>query len=234
MRPVVISARAGVPPTRLRDLGPGLDEPLLVAAGQALTWGSPFSRDGVTAIPLDRASAVVVDNAAGAEQWYARFARGLAHSMAGEFTVAAVAAGTVTGASEKAELDWAIGGLGRLLKHLEDPRDMGRIVGDTARTHVALLGRVDDQRVEAEKKGEFTVHTVRSKAALPSDELERARTRIGQPWPTRVESTVGRELGLARWRRTVQDGGHQMWCRVEDDDTLVTELWLRHPRAAAG
>jgi hypothetical protein len=37
-------------------------------------------------------------------------------------------------------------------------------------------------------------------------------------------------LGLARWRIAMQAQGHQMWCRLEGENALVTELWLRNPQ----
>src|SRR5581483_6416472 len=116
----------------------------------------------------------------------------------GELTIASMAAGEITAAEDMELLGSAIDGMGWLLTDLEDVRvpDPDAIVTDSTRTHLALLGRVGDHRVSVADIGGFTVHTVRSRAvARQRADLERARGRIGLPWPTRVETTVGRELG---------------------------------------
>ncbi|GGQ22541.1 hypothetical protein [Actinomadura coerulea] len=246
MVPVVVHARAGVPPCGVEDLsGPAggtLDRETLVAAGQALTWRSVFTSGSLTAIPLTAASAVIIGHDAETppELWHDRFTRGFAHRMAGELTIASVTAGllgeTVSGnRDEDAKLlGSAIDGLARLLTDLEEACSPGekadRIVADTVRTHSALLGVLAHQQVSARDQGEFTVHTVRSVARhLTRSDLEPMRARIGLPWPARVTSGVGDQLGLARWRATMQSDGDQMWCRLEAQNVLVTELWLRNP-----
>ncbi|HEY8482063.1 MAG TPA: hypothetical protein VIL71_19725 [Spirillospora sp.] len=246
MLPVVVYARAGVPPSRIEDLtGPDqaeLDRDSLVAAGQALTWRSVFTSGKRTAIPLTAASAVLVGRDEGviAETWHDRFTRGLAHRMAGELTIASVTASLIGDAvrgqrGEDAELlGSAIEGLGRLLTDLEEVRAPGekaeRIVADTVRTHAALLGSLAHQQVTSREEGEFTVHTVRSVSRhLTRSDLEPMRTRVGLPWPAHVTDGVGDHLGLARWRTTMQADGDQLWCRLEAQNALVTELWLRTP-----
>jgi hypothetical protein len=243
MRPVVVHARAGVPPRGVQDLSTGsgvpLDQASLVVAGQALTWQSAFTSGPITAIPLTVASAVLFADASGPDQWHDRFARGVAHRMAGELAIASVTAGLLGGeAGEDAELlGSAIDGLTRLLidiERLQAPEQADgsdhQIVADAATTHAALLGTLTDQRISVREHGEFAVHTVRSVSAdLGRGDLQRVLVRVGLPWPTHSEAGVGRDLGLARWRATFQAHGHQMWCRV-DENALVTELWLRDPR----
>jgi hypothetical protein len=219
-----------------------LDEDSLVAAGQALTWRSVFTSGSLTAIPLTAASAVLIghDGTTQPELWHDRFTRGLAHRMAGELTIASVTAGLIGDAvrgawGEDAELlGSAIDGLARLLTDLEEVRSPGvkadRIVADTVRTHTALLGTVTHQHVSVREHGDFTVHTVRSVCRdLTRSELEPMRARIGLPWPARVTTGVGDQLGLARWRATMQSDGDRLWCRLEAQNALVTELWLRNP-----
>ncbi|MGI8330910.1 hypothetical protein ACRYCC_13170 [Actinomadura scrupuli] len=247
MRPLVVHSRAGLPPRGVQDLnggdGASLDQAALVTVGQALTWQSTFSSGPVMAVPLTGASALVLADRprAGAEQWHDRFARGLAHRMAGELTIASVTAGLLGAAAadtgdageDEELLGSAIDGLMRLLGDLERAEataDLGQIVADAARTHLVLLGRVTDQQISCREHEDFALHTVRSVSGeLQGDDLERVRGRIGLPWPARTETGLGPDLGLARWRATVEAHGHQMWCRVEDGRTLVTELWLRNP-----
>ncbi|WP_433467313.1 hypothetical protein ACQPZP_09360 [Spirillospora sp. CA-142024] len=242
MLPVVVHARAGVQPSGVDDLsvpgGGSLDRDSLVAAGQALTWRSVFTSGSLTAIPLTAASAVLVDRDAGtpAELWHDRFTRGFAYRMAGELTIASVTAGLLgEAASEDVKLlGSAIDGLARLLTDLEEVRSPGvraeQIVADTVRTHNALLGGLMRPQVSAREQGDFTVHTVRSVSRhLTRSDLEPMRARIGLPWPARVTNGVGDHLGLARWRITMQSNGDQMWCRLEAQNVLVTELWLRNP-----
>jgi hypothetical protein len=250
MRPVYVHARAGVPPRRVEDLVGGHGAPLhrdwLVAAGQALTWQSAFTRGPLSAIPLTGTSAVIFRHHGepGLGGWHARFARGLAHRMAGELTIASVAAGLLNGdrsgdgPAEDAELlGSALEGLSRLLIDLDEARALEsaeEILADAVRTHTALLDGIIAQRVSAHAQGDFTVHTVRSICeGVSRDELERVRTRVGLPWPTREgnRNGVGGELGLARWLTAVQLHGHQMWGRLEGENSLVTELWLRRPPA---
>ncbi|MEU6037471.1 hypothetical protein ABZ801_18890 [Actinomadura sp. NPDC047616] len=247
MQPVVVYARAGIPPRGVEDLsGPGgtcLDRDSLVAAGQALTWRAAFACGPVAAIPLTAATAVLVDAVAGREpeQWHDRFARGAVHRMAGELTILSVTAGLLAETAgrrrdEDVELfGSAVEGLAGLLVAMQEPQISGeradRIVADTIRTHGALLGGLTRQRVTVRRRGDFTVRTVRSVSEdLTRPELERARTRIGLPWPTRVDNGLGDHVGLAGWRATMQANGDQMWCRVEGEHTLVTELWLRNSR----
>jgi hypothetical protein len=248
MRATVVHARAGYPPGRVEDLsgnGQGaLDRDSLVVAGQALTWQSVFSCGPLTAVPVSSTSALLMrhDGDAGLEQWHDRFALGLAHRMKGELSIAAVTARLLTEAAsedsgEDAELlASAIEGFAALLADLEVARApegiADRIVADALRTHTVLLGgSLVHQQVSAREHGEFTIHTVRSGSAhLTRSELERLRAQVGLPWPTRPKNGVGRDLGMARWRTTMQSQRHQMWCRVEGKNALVTELWLRDPQ----
>ncbi|TDC42550.1 hypothetical protein E1281_36070 [Actinomadura sp. KC345] len=251
MLPVVVHARAGVQPGGVEDLScsgeAGLDRDSLVAVGQALTWRSVFTSGELTAIPLTTASAVLVgrDEGTPPETWHDRFTRGLAHRMAGELTIASVTANLIGEAvrgqgSEDAELlGSAIDGLSRLLTDLEEMRapdvKAERIVADTVQTHTALLGTLAHQQVSAREQGAFTVHTVRSVSRhLTRSDLEPMRARIGLPWPAYVTDGVGDHLGLARWRTTMQSAGDQLWCRLEAQNALVTELWLRSPREPQG
>lgn len=250
MLPLVVYAPTGVPPSGVADLsarnGSSVDRDGLVAAGQALTWQWPFGYGARIAIPLDATTAVVVGDGRGTgmDLWYERFARGLAHRIAGELTIASVSAGLLgeTLGSESGEgvglLGSAIEGLGRVLGDVDDmwnpAKAADQIVSDAVRTHVALLSGPADQRVTVREDGEFTVHTVWSVSAhLARADLERIRTRIGLPWPARTRNGVGPDLGLVRWRATLQAHGGQMWCRLEGENVLVTELWLRAPRSSA-
>jgi hypothetical protein len=94
MRPLVIHTETGLPPRRLEDLividGPPPERDALIAAGQALTWRSTFTTGSLTAIPLSGASALIVafTREPGQECWDDRFARGFAHRLAGELTIA--------------------------------------------------------------------------------------------------------------------------------------------------
>jgi hypothetical protein len=248
----LVRAAAGCPPSSVGDLsvnGPGaLDQDSLVVAGQALTWQSVFSYGPLTAVPVSSTSALLVrhDGEAGPEQWHDRFALGLAHRMKGELSIAAVTARLLTEAvdgysREDAELlTSAIDGFTALLADLEvvsAPEDIAEwIVADALRTHTVLLGDgLVHQQVSSQEYGEFTIRTVRSDSAHRTrSELERLRTQVGLPWPTRPKNGVGRDLGMARWRSTVQGHRHQMWCRVEGKNALVTELWLRNPEEPRG
>lgn len=241
--PVLVHAQEGLPPRGVEDLTGGggavLDRDLLVAAGQAMTWQAPYAIGSLVAIPLTRASAVTFHHPerAGVERWHDRFSRGLAHRMAVELTIASVTAGlldevaTAQAGEDAAMLGSAIDGLARLLADLqgarrsEDIRSM--IVADTMRTHDALLGGAACQRVSVRRNGDFVVHTVRSASRrLERGDLEGVRARVGLPWPALVGDVVGEDLGLARWRATMQARGHQLWSRLEGKDTLVTELWF--------
>ncbi|MDL4772966.1 MULTISPECIES: hypothetical protein [Thermomonosporaceae] len=244
MHPLLVHTRVEVPPRGVQDLT--VDDGLvagrdsLVAAGQALTWRSRFTSGSRTAIPLSATCAVVVAREEPArEDWHDRLIRGLAHRLAGELTIATFCAGgrDVSAPEEAAEdaelLASAIDGLGRLLADLEDtqtPEETAdRIVADAVGTHLALVGAVADQQVTVRHGAEFTVHSVRSVSAdMTRSDLEEARSRIGLPWPAQAGTSVGEELGLARWCIAMQLRGHQMWCRLEGDDALVTDLWLRH------
>ena len=245
-RPILVHARTGSPPSGVDDLecgdGAPLDRDALGAAGQALVWQSPFTLGSVLAVPLTRASAVTFDHPepAGVERWHERFVRGFAHRMAIELTIASVTAELVgeTDAAQPGEdaqmLTSAITGLTRLLGDLETVRGpeecTGMIVADTVRTHDALLGGPGAQEVSARRRGAFTVHAVRSVPRRPECcDMEEARARVGLPWPTRVGGGIGEDLGLARWRATMQAHGHQLWSRLDERNALVTELWLRDP-----
>jgi hypothetical protein len=247
MRSTAVHARAGSPPRDVEDLsgdGEGsLNRASLVVAGQALTWQSVFSYGSLTAIPTSRTSALLVrhdDEDTGLEHWHDRFALGLAHRMKGELCIAAVAARLLAEAAggdseEDAELlTSAIDGFAGMLADLEMRTSEGvadRMVADALRTHAVLLGRLVHQQVSVREQEEFTIHTVRSVSAhLTRCELERLPGQVGLPWPTRPRNGVGRDLGMARWRATMQSHGHQMWCRVEGKNALVTELWLRAPQ----
>ncbi|MEU9021774.1 hypothetical protein [Actinomadura sp. NPDC048394] len=241
----LVQAQAGTPPGGVEELiGAGdaaLDRDSLVVAGQALTWQTTFTSGSLTAVPLNETSAMVFSRVGGtgSGQWHERFARGLGHRMAGEITVASVTAGLLDEAAGMAEdsemLGSAIDGLARLLTEVEEAQMMevsaARIVADTLSTHAALMGALTDQQVSERRQGDFTIHTVRSTSAgLPRPALERARARVGLPWPTQVENGLGSDLGLARWCTAMQAHGHQMWSRLEDEGILVTDLWLRnHP-----
>ncbi|MFG2084851.1 MULTISPECIES: hypothetical protein [unclassified Spirillospora] len=244
-------ARTGSPPTGVEDLecgdGSPPDRDALVAAGQALTWQSPFTLGSVLAVPLTRASAVTFDHPelAGVDRWHDRFLRGFAHRMAIELTIASVTAELVgeTAEAQPGEdvrmLGSAITGLGQLLKDLgvvrrpEECKSM--IVADTMRTHDVLLGGLGSQEVSLRRRGAFAVHTVRSVPQRPERcDLDVARAQVGLPWPTRVGGGIGEDLGLARWRTTMQALGHQVWSRLEERDALVTELWLRDLAEAPG
>ncbi|MFF5259916.1 hypothetical protein ACFY4C_13290 [Actinomadura viridis] len=256
MRHVLVRARAGIPPGGVEDLtsddGTPLDRDSLVAAGQALSWRSTFTCGSLTAIPLDGATALITGPGGtdpeprqdpepwqDPESWHDRFARGLAHRMAGELTIASVTAGLLGEAvsrelgEDASLLGSAIEGLAGLLTDLDGARAPGEIadliVSDTVRTHVALLGRSARQRISARRRGDYTVHTVRSVSGdLARPDLEKARTRVGMPWPTGARNGVGADLGLARWRTVMQARSHQMWCRLEGENALVTDLWLRN------
>lgn len=248
MRATVVHARAGYPPGGVEDLSvtgqDALDRDSLVIAGQALTWQSVFSCGPITAVPVSSTCALLVrhNEDAGLDKWHDRFTLGLAHRMKGELSIAAVTAKLLAEAAggdsgEDAELlASAIDGFAALLADLEvkrAPEGTGdRIVADALRTHTVLLGSgLENQQVSVREHGEFTIHTVRSGSAhLTRSELEGLRAQIGLPWPTRPKNGVGRDLGMARWRTTVQSQRHQMWCRVEETNALVTELWLRAPQ----
>lgn len=243
MHPRFVHARVESPPRGVQDLtvDDAADPDSLVAAGQALTWRARFTAGSRTAIPLSDTCALVVEHEEPApEGWHDRFVRGLAHRLAGELTIATFGAGErpapVSGEdADCAELlGSAIDGLGRLLADLEDaqtPEETAeRMVADTAGTHLALLGAVTDQQVAVRQEAGFTVHSVRSVAAgATRADLERARSRVGLPWPSQAGASVGEELGLARWCTAMQVRGHQMWSSLQDDDALVTDLWLRDP-----
>ncbi|GAA3973828.1 hypothetical protein GCM10023085_65420 [Actinomadura viridis] len=250
MRHVLVRARAGIPPGRVEDLtsddGAPLDRDSLVAAGQALSWRSTFTCGPLTAVPLDGTTALIIGPGGtdpepwqDPEPWHDRFARGLAHRMAGELTIASVTAGLLGEAvsrelgEDASLLGSAIEGLAGLLTDLDGaraPDDIADlIVADTVRTHAALLGRPARQQVSARRRGDFTVHTVRSVSGdLARPDLEKARTRVGMPWPTGARNGIGADLGLARWRAVMQARSHQMWCRLEGENALVTDLWLRN------
>jgi hypothetical protein len=248
MHPQFVHARLDSPPRGVQDLI--VDDTAdrdsladsLVAAGQALTWRARFTAGSRTAIPLSATCAVVVEREepAPTEGWHDRFVRGLAHRLAGELTIATFGAGDRAAAAPAEDADCtellgsAIDGLGRLLADLEDaqtPEETAeRMVADTAGTHQALLGAVADQRVAVRQEAGFTVHSVRSVAeGATLADLERARVRVGLPWPSQAGTSVGEELGLARWCTAMQVRGHQMWSRLQGDDALVTDLWLRDP-----
>jgi hypothetical protein len=241
MHPQFVHSRGESPPRGVEDLtvDTAADRDSLVAAGQALIWRARFTAGSRTAIPLSATCAVVVECEEPAwEGWHERFARGLAHRLAGELTLATFGAGeeAVPAAGGDADctklLGSAIDGLGRLLADLEDAQTpeetVERMVADTADTHLALLGAVADQRVAVRREAGFTVHSVRSFAAGATwADLERARSRVGLPWPSQAGTSVGAELGLARWCTAMQVRGNQMWSRLQDGDALVTDLWLR-------
>jgi hypothetical protein len=244
MHPQFVHARVEAPPRGVQDLTvdtAAADPDSLVAAGQALTWRARFTAGSRTAIPLSATCAVVVEREEPPpEGWYGRFIRGLAHRLAGELTIATFGAGGRDAPASGDDADCAellgsaIDGLGRLLADLEDaqtPEETAeRIVADTAGTHLALLGAVADQRVAVRHEAGFTVHSVRSVAAdTTRADLERARSRIGLPWPSQAGTSVGEGLGLARWCTAMQVRGHQMWSRLQGDDALVTDLWIRDP-----
>jgi hypothetical protein len=261
MRPVVVHARGRIQPRSVEDLSDGaqpLARDALVAAGQALTWQWMFNRGAFTAIPLSRAAAVLVarDPHDGLTDWHERFTRGLAHRMAAELTIASVAAGLMSEApgprqagedraDDNAELlDSAIEGLLGVFTDLSDghrTEDIAdRVVADTVRTHAALVGTPLRQRTSVERQDGFAVHTVRTASGVlsPSD-LEEIRGRVGLPWPARDGERYGRDLGLVRWRATMQARGEQMWCWQErgrggeEGNVLVTRLWLRSPASRA-
>jgi hypothetical protein len=253
MPPLIVRARGGTQPRDVEDVRGGtrrLSGEALVAAGQALTWQWTFTHGRFTAIPLDRAVAVLLADSGGGglEGWHERFTRGLAHRVAGELTIASVAAGLLSersaegsGGGDGADsaddaelLGSAIGGLFDVCTdlgedgHGENPAE--RIVRDAARTHQALMGTPLRQRVSVRRRDGFTVHTVRSVSGnLGRAALEEIRGRIGLPWPSRDGHQVGPDLGVVRWRAAMQARGEQMWCRLEGEDALVTELWLRSP-----
>ncbi|KAB2388846.1 hypothetical protein [Actinomadura montaniterrae] len=158
-------------------------------------------------------------------------------------TIASVTAGLLdeaAGMTEDSEmLGCVVDGLAWLLTEVEEAQMMevpaARIVADTLSTHAALVGALTDEQVSERRQGDFTIHTVRSTSAgLRRPALERARARDGLPWPTRVENGLGSDLGLARWCTAMQAHGHQMWSRLEDEATLVTDLWLRNHPASRG
>lgn len=246
MHPVVVHAPLRNPPYGVADLsGPAGTRPgsdALVAAGQALTWRAPFTCGPHTAVPLAGAAAVLVDRAAdpGAEQWHDRFVRGLIHRLAGELTVISMTAGLLgeTARDDAEPIGSAVSGLTRLVDDMNEARrhdeSADRIVADTIGTHAALLGEPAEQDVSVRERDGFTVNTVRSVFPdLAPDEVERARSRIGLPWPARVGGVVGGHVGLARWRESMEAAGDRMWCRLDADGALVTELWLRHGAVAA-
>jgi hypothetical protein len=224
-----------------------LDRDVLVAAGQALTWQSPFMLGSVLAVPLTRASAAAFDHPelVGADRWHDRFGRGVAHQMAIELSIASVTAelvGEAAGpqlAEDARMLVSAITGLAHLLQDLggvrrpEECKSM--IVADTMRTHNVLLGGLSHQEVSVRRGGAFAVHTVRSVPQRPERcDMDGVRARVGLPWPSQVGDGIGEDLGLARWRATMQAHRHQVWSRLEGRNALVTELWLRDPAGAAG
>jgi hypothetical protein len=227
--------------------GTSLDRDALVAAGQALTWQSPFTLGSVLAVPLTRSSAATFDHPelVGADRWHDRFARGLAHRMAIELSIASVTAqlvGEAAGpqlAEDARMLVSAITGLAHLLQDLggvrrpEECKSM--IVADTMRTHDVLLGGFSYQKVSVRRAGAFAVHTVRSVPQRPERcDMDGVRAQVCLPWPTRVGDGIGDDLGLGRWRATIQAHRHQVWSRLEGSDALVTEVWLRDPAGAAG
>ncbi|MBO2455984.1 hypothetical protein [Actinomadura violacea] len=247
--PVLVHARGGVPPCGLEDLmggdGAPVDPVVLIAAGQAMIWRSPYVIGPLVAVPLTRSSAVALHqpDPTDPERWHDRFTRGFAHRMAVELTIASVTAGLLgevaaaQAGEDAAMLGSAVEGLARLLADLQDIRraeeSRSMIVADAMRTHDTLLGGAMSQRVSVRRQAGFTVHTVRSVSRRPGRrDLEQVRTRVGLPWPTQVSGGVGEDLGLARWRATMQAHGHQVWSRLEGKDTLVTELWLRDPPEA--
>ena len=127
----------------------------------------------------------------------------------------------------------AVHGLTRLVADMDRVRTHAgaadQIVAETLRTHAALLGPSVRQDVSVRKEDDFTVSTVRSTSPdLTRDELERARSRIGLPWPARRDTLVGNHVGLALWREPMEAAGDEMWCRLDGDNALVTELWLRN------
>ncbi|GLZ08380.1 hypothetical protein Acsp03_58460 [Actinomadura sp. NBRC 104412] len=249
MPPLIVRARGGTQPRDVDDVLGGtqrLSREALVAAGQALTWQWMFTHGRFTAIPLDRAVAVLLTDSGGGgpEGWHERFTRGLAHRVAGELTIAAVAAGLLSERSGEGDgadyaddaelLGSAIGGLFDVCTdlgeggHGENPAE--RIVRDAARTHEALMGTPLRQRISVRWRDGFAVHTVRSVSGnLGRAALEEIRGRIGLPWPSRDGDQVGPDLGVVRWRAAMQARGEQMWCRLEGENALVTELWLRSP-----
>lgn len=246
MRPVIVRSRAGDPPAGLGDLitddAMPEDQHALVIAGQSMIWQWILTSGGLTAIPLSLSKAVLVhaDGGCGAERWFDRFARGLAHRIAGELAVASVITRSLRAdaegeaAQDAGMLVSALDDLEELLgdlEHVRVPADAPlRIVDDTVRTHAALLGADADQRVSVRRNTSFTIHTVRSVAGdLTRSELERARERIALPWPTRTRNGVGTDLGLTRWRAAMWARGSQLWSRLEGENVLVTELWLRDP-----
>jgi hypothetical protein len=173
---------------------------------------------------------------AAVEGWHDRFTLGFAHRMAVELTIASVTAelaGPRLG-ENAGMLGSAIDGLSRLLtdlegvRGLEESRDL--IVADAMRTHDVLLGGLKDQRVSVRRRGAFAVRSVRSVPRRPDgSDLEALRARVGLPWPARVGDGIGEDLGLARWRATMQAHGHLLWSRLEGRSSLVTELWLHDP-----
>ncbi|GAA1785685.1 hypothetical protein [Actinomadura chokoriensis] len=253
MPPLIVRARGGTQPRDVEDVRggtPRLSGEALVAAGQALTWQLPFTHGRFTAIPLGRAVAVLLDDSGGGglAGWHERFTRGLAHRVAGELTIASVAAGLLSehsaegsGGEDGADSADDAELLGSAIRGLFDVCiDLGedgcgestadRIVRDTARTHQALMGTPLHQRVSVRQRDGFAVHTVRSvSGGIGRAALEEIRGRIGLPWPCRDGDQVGPDLGVARWRAAMQARGEQMWCRLEGEDALVTELWLRSP-----
>jgi hypothetical protein len=248
--PMLVHARAGVPPSGVEDLaggdGAALYPDSLVAAGQAMTWQATYVLGAHVAIPLTRASALTLRHPGrtGPEGWHGRFNQGLAHRMAVELTIASVTAGLLgeravpQGGEDATMLGSAIDGLARLLTDLNEAggreESRSRIVADAMRTHDVLLGGPASQRVSVRRREGFAVHTVRSVATgLDRSDLERVRARVGLPWPARAGQGLGEDLGLARWLATMQAHGHRMWSRLEGEADLVTELWLADPPAAA-
>ncbi|MEV5751286.1 hypothetical protein AB0L00_25985 [Actinoallomurus sp. NPDC052308] len=246
MLPTVVHAKAGSPPRGVEDLsGDGedsLDRESLILAGQALTWQSVFSSGPLTAIPLSGTSALLVrhDGETRPEEWHDRFVLGLVHRMKGELSIAAVTARLLAEAADEDSgedtelLASAIDGFAGLLGELEEERRPGglaeQMVRDVLRTHAALLGLVH-QQVSVRRHEEYTIHTIRSVSAhLTRSEIERLGRQVGLPWPARPKNGIGRDLGMARWRTTMESQRHQMWCRVEKKNVLVTELWLRGPQ----
>ncbi|WP_433183013.1 hypothetical protein [Actinoallomurus sp. CA-150999] len=251
MRSTVVRARAGSPPRGVEDLSGDdedhLDRESLVLAGQALTWQSVFSSGALTAVPLSGTSALLVrlDEETRPEEWHDRFVMGLVHRMKGELSIAAVTARLLAEAAGEDSGDdtellaSAIDGFVGLLGELEEARTpeglAEQMVRDVLRTHTALLNGLEHQQVSVREHEEFTIHTVRSASAhLTRSELERLGRQVGLPWPARPKNGLGRDLGMARWRATVQSQRHQMWCRVEKKNVLVTELWFREPRKRPG
>lgn len=246
-RQITVDTETGLPPSGPGDLrsanGP-VEEAVLVVAGQALTWRTVHRVGSAMAIPVAPGRAIVLIGDLGpeAELWQRAYGRGFAHRMAGELTVASVTAGSLAqDLGEDGELlGSAIQTLGALVAELEeiggarvlgtDPAELpDMIVHDAARTHAALLGPLSDQRIEVRTEGEFSVHSVASEpdSAVEAADLERARARVGLPWPSRMATSLGRDLGLARWHAVMQGRDDRMWCRVDDGTVLVTELWVR-------